>query len=158
MLRYILHHPGGDIEVEERWYAPLQNPRLLVHEIEVYNPSKSATLSVQLSGQPSSPTCNDKCRILASSSRLGGTADLNLSPIRKVPDGVFGLSGTNIVPELKNTPLTRIAIAANIPPNKVTLAPQTGHVVFAIQAVVIFSNDLGKYLYRTCVGHIAQLN
>lgn len=111
---------GGEVTVEDRYYAPLQAPELLVHEIVVTNRG-STVYTVQLTSGAASTECDASCRLLSSSSQppqqaQSGTGDLILHPVAGVPRNVYAVAGTNTVPETEAFGLTAIALAASIPP------------------------------------------
>ena len=85
---------GGNVTVEHRWYAPLQRPALLVHEIEIHN-AGAEEATIAMGGAAGPDTCSEECRRNAASQRAANSADLNLHPITNAPAGVYGMVGTN---------------------------------------------------------------
>ena len=142
---------GGLVSIEDRYYAPLQSPELLVHEIAVVNRG-SAPFTLQLSSGAAPPECDAKCRLLASSAQkaqerqsntLGGDLNLHRVSGSDVPANVYAVAGTNKVPETEAFGYTEVALAANIPASSsVTVSGHGGeHTVYAIQAIVTSLNS-----------------
>lgn len=113
----------GAVSIEERWYAPLHMPRILVHEIAFV--ASGEAVSVALDG-----------------SWVGGPTSADLKVAKYSTDPlVAGISGSNLMPELDGTPLTRIAVAASKPPESVVVPANDTLVVFNIQAFVTSLNS-----------------
>jgi len=122
---------GGAVQMDERWYAPLHEPQLLVHEIELHNLGSNEQ-KVQLKGYAA--TASD---------------DLNLRPVDQAKlqgvqgavNGVYAVEGSNKVSEVSGSELTLIAMAANMPPDFITLAGGTTSTIYAFTAVATSLNS-----------------
>jgi hypothetical protein len=116
----------GTIAVEERWYAPLHMPRVLVHEVSVTTGAAAVTLDFD-------------------GEWAGGveSADLRLANFT-VDATVVGISGANNVPELVGLGHTRVAVAATIPPGSLHVPATATTTVFNLQAFVtsLYSSDV----------------
>jgi hypothetical protein len=114
----------GAVRVEERWYAPLQEPSLLVHEIELQNRG-SESQAVHFTG---------------SGAESGGT-DLEASTVSDpAPEGTHGLVGQNRIPEVDGTAHTRFALAATLAPDHVDVPPHGTTTVYALTAITTSLN------------------
>ena len=119
-------HSG--VTIEERWYAPLHLPELLVHEIEFdatkVSPTTSRTLAVQLRGQ-----------------WAADSIDLNQQVLSIAP-GFVGMIGNNRQPELLSSKHTAIAVVANAPENtSVAINAGERRILYYIQAFVSSLNS-----------------
>jgi len=112
----------GKVMVEQRWYAPLHMPRVIMHEIAIT--AGGSAVQVSFNG-----------------SWIGGaSSDLTLAPFSPEPI-VVGMSGTNNVPELSSMPRTRVAVAASVPPTQLEVSPGDTTTVYNVQAFVTGLNS-----------------
>lgn len=107
---------GGAVVVDEAWYAPYDEPSLLVHEIRLNNTGSSSQVV--------------KLKANASDS----SDDLDVEAIDQ--KGVYGISGSNKVPEIAGTDRTRVAMVANKPPPSITLAANEQRTFYALTVVM----------------------
>ena len=129
------------IVVEERWYAPYQEPRLLVHEISLalVGGGVGATFEVSLSCEATAPS-----------------ADIDLHSVPAAAEGEYAVIGNTTIPDLGNA--TAVGFAANVLPKTVTLvsgAPFT--TLHALTAVVssLNSTDVASDALHTLRGALA---
>jgi hypothetical protein len=111
----------GSVRVEERWYAPLQEPSLLVHEIELQN-KLPHTQAVHFTGGGAD----------------AGRTDLEATEL----SGQFhGLEGQNRIPEVEGSAHTRFALMATPAPDSVDV-PSEGHItIYALTAIATSLNS-----------------
>jgi len=113
---------SSGVEVEDRWYAPLHEPSLLVHEMEIASSGYSGTVNFN-------------------SSAGAASVDLTLTPTKSSVDGLYVVGGSNLVPEVGENH-TSLAVVANILPSDiVVLAGAEALTVYALTAVVTSLNS-----------------
>jgi hypothetical protein len=116
------------IQVDERWFAPLHQPSLLVHEISLTN-TGTAACTVAITSTPNTG---------------GASGDFDMSVVTS-DDKSYVAKGTNKVPEVANH--TSFALAANVLPSSVELPPSSGSTspksthLYALQAIVTSLNS-----------------
>ena len=116
---------GAVVTVEEYWYAPYQEPRLLAHEIAIslIGGTVGAEYNVSLSSAPTRPS-----------------SDLELHPIHGATAREYAVSGNNTIPDL-GAP-TEVGYAANILPPSVLLTTNTpARTLHALAAIVTSLNS-----------------
>jgi len=113
---------ASGVHIEERWYAPLHRPTILVHEMELMNPGNiSARISIQGTVEDSSQ-------------------DLDLLPVFLPGEDIYAAAGSNRVPE-RGIDRTGVALAANSFPSTVQLPAYENTTLFALTVVATSLNS-----------------
>ena len=103
---------GCVVGAEQRWFAPYTEPRLLVHEIDLWLISPAADGS-------------SSCTVALVAAAPSPSADIDLAPVAAAKAGSeYAVAGATKVPEdgsLRN--VTAVAFAANVLPTSVTVLP-----------------------------------
>jgi len=138
---------GGGVAkgtVDEKWYARLDKPSLLVHEVTI-TADKASPLPV----------------VLAATSTTGTTNDLDMSP-PTVAGGAVSWTGANKIGELGNT-TTLAMVCTAAPASPVSVAPGTTKTLYFITAIVTSLNstnpqaDAASVWYRPAVAGAGAL-
>lgn len=116
--------------IEERWYAPLQVPTLLVHEIKLENPG-SAARTVTIHGIQK----NESDDLI-----IREVEPRRLKALRLETDSVRAVEGSNKVPEGENNK-TFFAMVENVLPRKVSIPANHDITLYAMAAIVTSLNS-----------------
>lgn len=114
----------GEVQLEERWYAPYHEPGLLVHEIELTNQGNEQ-------------------REIAFAGEGSASFDLELYDVDMQwigEDPIYAVEGANKAPEIAGGDKTGVAMAATKAPANIVLGPGEKQVVYALTAVATSLN------------------